>query len=121
MDLSHTWGRDLATSPYGDLATSTGTQEAIETVTRYLMTSPGDDPFNAEFGFGAGAQIGEVLSATKIKALILAGLRGLDVVAATPSPTVSTHSDGLGSVIATIQFNVAASGATAVIGPLSIS
>ena len=55
-----TFGGDLSFLPSGDLATLQGLPLIEQEILLTLMTSPGNDIFNIQFGVGVGLYVGRV-------------------------------------------------------------
>jgi hypothetical protein len=110
MDLQHIYGGDLALSATGNLATATGLAQTNQTVARFIMTNPGDDSFNPDFGLGAGALVGETNAASKIEALILKGLKTLNIIDQTRPMSASVTFTEDGTTTARVAYFAAATG-----------
>ena len=102
-DLSHTWGQDLVLSPAGNYEVSSGLSLTNQTIARFILTNPGDDPFNPTWGLGARKLIGQREAAAKLKTLILQGLATLDVVDQSVRPQVEVTASGY-SLSASIAY-----------------
>lgn len=88
-DIFHNYGDDLVIAAPGDyLTTDDPIVQANQTITRFILTNPGDDPFNTAFGLGAASIIGEVDAVDQIKTLVQQGMATLDVVDQTQPVTV---------------------------------
>jgi hypothetical protein len=109
-DLYHYFGSDLEVSPTGGLATATGSTLTDQTVIRYLLTNPGDDPFNPTFGLGASQMIGEPEAAAKVKALIIGGMKTLSVVDQTQPIIVNVYAEDTNTLTAVITYTDSVSG-----------
>ena len=109
LDLSHNYGSDLQLAPPGNYATvNDAVIIANQTITRFLLTNPGDDVFNPAFGLGAKKIIGTTDPINKIKALINRGLATLDVVDSSQPFTVGAYYDPSTTALnVSIQYYVA--------------
>lgn len=110
FDLFHNYGEDVQASPTGDLARATGSALTEQYVGRFLLTNPGDDPFNPTWGLGIAKYIGSPQAAAQIQALILKGMRTINVVDQTQSITANVSGDDLGNLSAFIQYTDATTG-----------
>jgi hypothetical protein len=104
LDLYHEYGSDLSLSATGNFETATDAVLTSQTVERFLLTNPGDDPFDLTFGLGIGQMIGEPAAVQKTQALILQGLKTLDVVDQTQPITANVYFDSEGDLNASITY-----------------
>lgn len=118
-DLTHTWGEDLKLSPTGNLALSSGSDWGTTAVVRMLMTNPGDDEFNPDFGGGIRAFIGSTASNQQIQASILKSMRSLAAVDQTVPVSVVVVSDA-GTRFVKIKYVDSASGQTVALTPIQL-
>lgn len=114
-DLQHTFGADLTLSAVGGLAIASGTQHGQEKVTRRLLTNPGDDLMQPDYGAGLPASIGNPSSAARIRATILKQLRLERNVSQTIGPKVHVDLNASGVAAATVQYVDAGTGQNSIL------
>lgn len=119
-DLKHTHGEDLQLSPTGGLALSSGVDETIERIYRRIMTNPGDDIWNVEYGAGIPATIGSPTPEDRIKSQIFNQLRLEAGVDQTTIPTVEVTKNSLGLITANIKCVAATTGEPITINQINV-
>jgi len=112
VDLFHYYGGDLQLSPTGGLALASGASLTDQTVVRFVLTNPGDDPFNPTWGLGAAKMVGQVEAVVQVQALVLAGLKTLSIIDQTQPITVSASLDDVGDLNVSMQYIDAGTGLT---------
>jgi hypothetical protein len=95
IDISHEWGEDLRLSASGDLLTSAQHETTRQKLVRRLLTNPGDDLWNLEFGLGLGYYVGRTIDVREIEAKVRSQLSREPNVAAIPPARVEVESDGV--------------------------
>lgn len=88
-DIYQYWGSDLSASPSGDLDAVEGSLRGQQRVLRRLLTNPGDDIFNPNYGAGLAQYVGSVASAANIESLIRGQMLQESVVSKSPPPQVA--------------------------------
>lgn len=112
-DLAHIFGADLALSPTGDLAVSTGTQAGQERVLRRLLTNPGDYLWHLDYGAGLAAMVGQPAYPGRIAAVARAQMLRETAVARSPAPLVTASGLPTGTVTLSIRYADATTGDSA--------
>lgn len=91
-DIYQDYGADIQLSAQGDLLSVIGATMTQQRVIRRLLTNPGDDVFNPEYGAGLGRFVGENLSEDlyqDIKNTCVTQILKEDSVAKNPRPVVT--------------------------------
>lgn len=114
-DLAHTWSGDLSVSPTGDIAVVTGTLEGQQRVLRRLLTNAGDYLWHLAYGAGLPQRVGQVASASRIRATIRRQIFKEAAVSASPAPVISVAADQTGVVFVSIQYADAITGEPSVL------
>jgi phage baseplate assembly protein W len=105
-DLFHEWGADLAVGSGGDIALASGSDMISQRVCRRLLTNPGDNLWNLDYGGGLARFIGQPARSTEIEAVITSQLLLEAAVPTSPPPQVTTTVADVanGYVIANISY-----------------
>lgn len=90
-DANHTFGSDLVLGANGDLSTVTGVQLGQQRILRRLLTNPGDYIWEAEYGGGLGALVGQNVDPQQVIAVIQAQLGLEQGIAQFPAPVVTVQ------------------------------
>jgi hypothetical protein len=89
QDLAHFIGSDLTVAASGDLLTVDGILKGRQRVLRRLLTNKGAYIWEAAYGGGLAAQIGQPFDAEAVQAVIQAQIFLEASVARSPAPTIS--------------------------------
>jgi len=111
-DVAHFFGGDLILGPTGDLLTIDAPDLTQQRILRRLLTAPGAYIWHPDYGAGIGAMIGQPTDARRIQAIMGTQVLQEEAVARSPIPTVAVKADASGTVIATIAYGDADTGAT---------
>lgn len=111
-ELAHSFGHDLVVSATGDLALSSGTQEGQERVLRRLLTNPGDYVWHGDYGAGLARFLGQPIAASRIAAVSRSQMFKEAAVARSPAPTIEVAGSPDGTVVETITYVDANTGAS---------
>jgi hypothetical protein len=111
-ELEHSFGNDLTLTAAGDLALVTGVQEGQERVLRRLLTNPGANIWQLNYGGGLGQIVGTTTATQTIQALIFGQMQLENVVDQTVPPSVAVIQNPDGSTLAAIQYTDANTGQT---------
>jgi hypothetical protein len=109
-DLSHYFGGDLSTGPSGDIATVTGSTETQQRIVRRLATNTGAYIWQLPYGAGLPAMIGNPVSESQIRGIVVEQMAMEAGVDQTQPVGVKTTGTNLGSIGVTISYTDAASG-----------
>ena len=101
-DFALPWGGDLTLSSTAGLALVDGAALTEQRLIRRLLTNPGDDLWNVNYGAGLGRFVGSPVNTAALSALISEQALLEATVASVTSVTVTQ--DGLGTVSATIVY-----------------
>jgi phage baseplate assembly protein W len=93
-DLAHDFGADLSFSPTGDLTLATGADAGRQRVLRRLLTNPGDDIWNLDYGAGLATFVGQPASGLRIEAVVRAQVFREAAVARSPELVIQTAEIG---------------------------
>lgn len=114
--ISHIFGQDISASPTGDIAVVDGTIATQQRVIRRLLTNPGDDESNLNYGAGLRRYVGQTQLLDNISAVITAQIALEESVAQTPIPVITVTGDsGSGIVIASVQYADSDTGVTSIV------
>jgi hypothetical protein len=110
-DLALTFGGDLSIDATGDLAVSTGTQLSQDRIYRRLLTNPGNYIWWLKYGGGLANFLGRPAAPLRIAAIARAQMALESSVAPTPPPSITARSRKDSSVVLTIKYADASTGA----------
>lgn len=110
MDLTHLFGKDLATTATGDLALSDGPDLGNQLVLRRLLTNPADYWWENNYGAGLRSLIGKAVPTATIQGTIQAQAFLESAVARQPSPSITVTPDPSGTFGVKFRYTNAQSG-----------
>jgi hypothetical protein len=111
-DISHTFGSDLTLGPTGDLAVSDGAQLGQERVLRRLLTNPQGYVWHPTYGAGLARFLGMPMAPQRMGAITRAQMFQEAAVAQDPAPQVTVAAQKDGTVVESIAYVDADTGAT---------
>jgi phage baseplate assembly protein W len=111
-DISHSMGVDLSLSATGDLLVASGDALTKQRVLRRLLTNAGDYIWHLAYGAGLGQMVGQPTNHAAIENIIRSQIFAESAVAQVPAPIVTTTVNADGTVMTTIQYADAVTGAS---------
>lgn len=110
LDLAHSYGNDLGTTPSGDIATVSKQQRTIQRIIRRLLTPPTDTdssdyPWEPTYGVGLGARLGQDLDIKGIQADVRSQMLLEPTVSKNPAPVITVETIATGGANITIAYN----------------
>ena len=114
-DISHQFGSDLSVTSGGDLQTASGADETRQRFLRRLLTNPAAYIWHLDYGAGLPAMIGTPAHLADIAAIVRQQAILEPSIAATPEPTVTVTTDGLGGTFASVTYTDADTGSSVTI------
>lgn len=115
-DLALVFGTDLSVDSTGDLLVTDGTDEGEERIMRRLLTNAQEYIWNATYGAGIAAFLGQPMSTVRIQAVIQAQMLQEAIVAQNPPPVVTVTGQKDGTCVVSIQYADAYSGQPVTLG-----
>ncbi len=110
VDLTLTFGGDLALGATGDLALASGVALTEQRVLRRLLTNPGDYIWQLPYGGGLASFVGMAGMGARIAADARAQLKLEARVARSPAPRISASENPTSGVVLSILYADAVSG-----------
>jgi hypothetical protein len=114
-DIAHLIGNDLTITSYGDVVMSNDVEEVQERVLRRLLSNPGSYYWHPGFGAGLARFLGQTLRTARIKGTIMKQILLERGVSKNPPPTITLTEYNGDTVVATIKYIDANTGATSLL------